>query len=175
MLTNARTHTCMHACTQLVHTYAVPSVITAHPQVVVDATEWTEVILTCSASGTPTPIIRWEREGGAPLPVGAVSSSPESMSGNTVDISYPHEVAILNLLFYGNEVIMHGVIIIESVDSISRDGPDTPYIYNTLQIPKYLKTGNFVKFQAKCQNQNLQQIIQLFLYLYYIIIVLLLL
>ena len=35
---------------------------------------------------------------------------------------------------------------IESVDSISRDGPDMPYIYNTLQIPKYLKIGNFMKF-----------------------------
>ena len=36
--------------------------------------------------------------------------------------------------------------IIESVDSISRDGPDMPYICNTLQISKYLKIGNFVKF-----------------------------
>ena len=31
--------------------------------------------------------------------------------------------------------------IIESLDSISRDGMDTPYI----QTPKYLKTGKFVK------------------------------
>ena len=69
-----------------VHTRAVPSVITAHPRAVVNATEWTEVVLTCSASGTPTPTIRWEREGGAPLPVGAEPSSPdlESMSENTV-------------------------------------------------------------------------------------------
>ena len=37
------------------------------------------------------------------------------------------------------------LIIIESVDSISRDGPDMPYI-DILQIPKYLKIGNFVKF-----------------------------
>ena len=37
-------------------------------------------------------------------------------------------------------------MIIESVDSVSGDGPDTPYIYNALQIPKYLKTGNFIKF-----------------------------
>ena len=33
--------------------------------------------------------------------------------------------------------------IIELVDSISRDGTDIP---NTLQIPKYLKTDNFMKF-----------------------------
>ena len=38
------------------------------------------------------------------------------------------------------------MFIIESVDSISRDGPDMPYICNTLQISKYLKIGNFVKF-----------------------------
>ena len=84
VLTNARTHTIMY--TQPVHTctHTVPSVITTHPQAVVNATEWTEVILTCSASGTPTPMIRWEREGGMPLPVGAVPSSPDSMSGNTV-------------------------------------------------------------------------------------------
>ena len=67
-----------------VHTCAVPSVITAHPQAIVDATEWSEVVLTCSASGTPTPMIRWEREEGGPLPVGAVQSPPETTSGNTV-------------------------------------------------------------------------------------------
>ena len=37
---------------------------------------------------------------------------------------------------------MHNIIIIESVDSVSRDGPDTPiYIYNTLQKAKYLGLG----------------------------------
>ena len=28
--------------------------------------------------------------------------------------------------------------IVESVDSISRDGPDCPYVYNTLRNQKYL-------------------------------------
>ncbi len=58
--------------------------ITTHPEATVDATEWNEVVLTCSASGTPAPTIRWEREGGGQLPVGAVPSSPESMSETTV-------------------------------------------------------------------------------------------
>ena len=53
------------------------------------------------------------------------------------------------------------VLIIESVDSISRGGTDTPIkLCNTLQTPKYLKTGNFVEF-FKCQSQSLQQIIYL--------------
>lgn len=85
--THAHTHTHVVTCTYTHHahtTHAVPSVITAQPQAIVDATEWSEVVLTCSASGTPTPTIRWEREGGAPLPVGAVPSSPDSMSENTV-------------------------------------------------------------------------------------------
>ena len=67
---NAHTHT--HIYTR---THSVPPTFTTHPQVIVDATEWTEVILNCSASGTPVPMIRWEREGGAQLPVGAVPSS----------------------------------------------------------------------------------------------------
>jgi hypothetical protein len=82
LLTNA--HTYEH--TPCTHTHAVSSMITAHPEATVDATEWNEVILTCSASGTPTPTIRWEREGGGQLPAGAVPSSPESMSENTVII-----------------------------------------------------------------------------------------
>ena len=39
--------------------------------------------------------------------------------------------------------IVHVHNIIESVDSIIRDGTDTPYM---LQTSKYLKTGNFVRF-----------------------------
>ena len=86
VLTNAcmHTHMALHVSIHKTCIHTVPSVITAHPQAVVNATEWTEVILTCSASGTPTPMIRWEREGGMLLPVGAVPSSPESMSGNMV-------------------------------------------------------------------------------------------
>ena len=38
-------------------------------------------------------------------------------------------------------------IIIELVDSTSRDGPDTPYnLYNTLEKPKYLRASKLVKF-----------------------------
>ena len=74
---HTHTHIYTHTCT-----HSVPPTFTTHPQAIVDATEWTEVILNCSASGTPVPTIRWQREGGAQLPVGAVPSS--STNGNIV-------------------------------------------------------------------------------------------
>ena len=79
MFTNAfATHTHTHT-----HTHnTVPSMIEIQPAESTNAVEWTEVVLNCSASGTPTPMIRWEREGGAQLPVGAVPSY--STSGNIV-------------------------------------------------------------------------------------------
>ena len=47
-------------------------------------------------------------------------------------------------------VHVHGnyCIIMKSVDSISRDGPDTPilYYYNTLQKAKYLGARKIVSF-----------------------------
>ena len=61
----------------------VPPTFVTHPQETVDAVEWTEVTLNCSASGNPTPLIMWEREGQTQLPVGAVTSPP-SVNGNTV-------------------------------------------------------------------------------------------
>ena len=61
----------------------VPPTFVSHPQEILDAEEWTEVTLNCSASGSPTPLIMWEREGGTQLPVGA-DVSPPSMNGNTV-------------------------------------------------------------------------------------------
>ena len=63
-------------------TYTVPPAFTTQPQEILDAVEWTEVVLNCSASGTPMPMIMWEREGRTQLPVGAVPSY--SMSGNIV-------------------------------------------------------------------------------------------
>ena len=77
VLTQMHVHT--HVCT---HNTAVPPTITTDPRPLVSAREWNEVILTCSASATPTPTIRWEREGGAVLPVGAVPTY--STSGNMV-------------------------------------------------------------------------------------------
>ena len=65
-----------------IYSHAVPPTFTTHPQATIDAIEWTEVILNCSASGTPLPTVRWEREGGTQLPVGAEPSP--STSGNIV-------------------------------------------------------------------------------------------
>ena len=46
-----------------------------HPQETLDAVEWTEVTLNCSASGSPTPLIVWQREGGGTqLPIGTATS-----------------------------------------------------------------------------------------------------
>ena len=70
----------MHAHT---HTLTEPSVIETQPIELINVVEWTEVVLNCSASGTPMPTIRWEREGGAQLPVGAVPSEPIT-NGNIV-------------------------------------------------------------------------------------------
>ena len=53
----------------LLHTHSVPPTFLTHPEDVVDAPEWSPVTLTCSVSGIPQPQIRWEREGGAQLPV----------------------------------------------------------------------------------------------------------
>ena len=81
-------HTCTHTSHVMhMHYYAVPPTYMTHPQAIVDATEWTQVILNCSASGTPVPTIRWEREGsrGAQLPVGAVPS--DTTSGNIASIT----------------------------------------------------------------------------------------
>ena len=39
--------------------------------------------------------------------------------------------------------MLHPSIIIESVDSISREGLDVTYKYNTLQKRKYLENGTF--------------------------------
>ena len=44
--------------------------------------EWSEVELNCSASGVPLPTIRWERVGGAEVPVEAIYNY--SSSGNIV-------------------------------------------------------------------------------------------
>ena len=49
-----------------------------------DVVEWDPVTLTCSASGIPTPVITWEREGEAQLSVNAQISHTDSMTGNTV-------------------------------------------------------------------------------------------
>ena len=67
----------------LVCTQTVPPAIIAQPQAIVDAREWSEVKITCIASGIPAPRIEWEREGGAPLPVGA-QNSPIAMTENVV-------------------------------------------------------------------------------------------
>ena len=58
-------------------------------------------------------------------------------------------ISISNANAHNNKYKQHNteigsINIIESVDSISRDGPEC-HICNTLQIPKYLKIGNFVK------------------------------
>ena len=49
--------------------HSVSPTFLTHPEDVVDAPEWSPVTLTCSVSGIPLPWIRWEREGGAQLPV----------------------------------------------------------------------------------------------------------
>ena len=61
----------------------VPPTFVTHPQETVDAVEWREITLNCSASGSPISLITWEREGQTQLPVGAVTSRP-SVNGNTV-------------------------------------------------------------------------------------------
>ena len=72
---------CHHTHTHT-HTHTVPPTFMSQPQETLDAAEWMEVTLNCSASGSPTPLIRWEREGGAQLPVGAMIAS--STNGNKV-------------------------------------------------------------------------------------------
>ena len=81
MYTHAHTHTCTHT-----HTSTVPPNIVTQPQAITDADvlEWSEVTLTCSASGNPAPLITWEREGGAQLPVGVQTSTSVSMNETTV-------------------------------------------------------------------------------------------
>ena len=73
------THTCTHI---FANSCTVPPTFMSQPQETLDVTEWVEVTLNCSASGSPTPSIRWEREGGAQVPVGSQISS--STYGNNV-------------------------------------------------------------------------------------------
>ena len=57
----------------------VPPTFVTHPQETVDAVEWREVTLNCSASGSPTSLITWEREGQTQLPVGPWGSNLSSL------------------------------------------------------------------------------------------------
>ena len=47
----------------------MPPTFLIHPQAVLDALEWSTITLTCSSRAIPPPLIRWEREGEAELPV----------------------------------------------------------------------------------------------------------
>ena len=78
-----------------IHAHTVPPTFLTHPQAVLDALEWSSVTLTCSASGTPPPLISWEREGEAQLPVGAVLNS--TISGNIVKKNYLKSIVLIQL------------------------------------------------------------------------------
>ena len=79
--THTHTHTHTHTCTHT-HTYTVPPTFVTQPEAIMDVLEWSEVTLTCSASGNPAPLISWETEGRAQLSVGVQTSV--SMTGTTV-------------------------------------------------------------------------------------------
>ena len=88
----------LHYSQTLMQPHTVPPTFATQPQVILDVTEWTEVVLNCSASGTPMPTIRWEREGGSQLPVGAVPSEPIT-NGNIVRRIYPFLIVIMFIFF----------------------------------------------------------------------------
>ena len=64
---------------------------------------------------------------------------------------------LFKVKFYRTNYFVHEIIVIvESVDSISKDGTDTPMsIYTNTQISQKRLLCEI----SKCQNQNLQQII----------------